>query len=629
MDAPDTAELLDVLTAAAERRDAATSATTRRERGVVHTPSELARFMVDWTAQGLEELGHRDVSSARWVDPACGPGVFLAAALAQGARHLVGMDIDASALETARAALEPAAAQRGAQCALHRTNTLETTLPAGPPSNLPASPPSGPEALAIVGNPPWATRSKSRGTPLSEALLEDFRRDASGARLGERKIGVLSDDYVRFWRWAAEMARRADAGAVVTLVTNASFLDGPIHRGMRGCLSRWFSRIDILDLGGSALLARSGRRDENVFGVRPGVAIARALRHPRRGGGGEAPPTTVSYRALRGTRREKLARLREHGAHGVVVDCRAPRFLFVPGPRPDARYESWPSLGALMPFHREGLQTNRDAFCVDTCPSRLRERLAAFADGCSDPRFAHALRPTGHFDPERARAAVQRALLDSSTPAVVAIAYRPFDHRYVAPIASLCHRRRPALMRAIEASPFALLTVNKDRGNAPWCHAAATRGLVDNCFFSTRSSCRTRAFPTRTASGAPNLGPEALARFAQALDETPSPESLAYYVLAVLASPRFQAVFQSQLRLALPRIPPPEDERVFRRAAAAGQALEAVFASASFPPPHEESDEPIRIGHHKLAQCPIASPTRSHLITLLATCDKATAHLWT
>src|SRR5690606_15742527 len=90
---------------------------------------------------------------------------------------------------------------------------------------------AGVTTRVVLGNPPWASRSANRGAREVEALLEDFRRDGTGARLVERKLGVLSDDYVRFFRWSAEVVRRAPGGGIVALVTNGSFLDGPVHRG--------------------------------------------------------------------------------------------------------------------------------------------------------------------------------------------------------------------------------------------------------------------------------------------------------------------------------------------------------------------------------------------------------------
>ncbi|MBZ0119227.1 MAG: hypothetical protein K8H88_19695, partial [Sandaracinaceae bacterium] len=360
--------------------------------------------------------------------------------------------------------------------------------------------------LLVIGNPPWAGRSANREARLTERWLDDFRREPDGTPLRERKIGVLSDDYVRFWRWACELARGARGGAVVALVTNASFLDGPVHRGMRAALSRWFTRIDVVDLGGSALVARTGERDDNVFGVRPGTAITIAARDP---GHDERRAASVRYARLHGSTSDKLGSL----SGSVERETLAAPQVFVPTPAPGG-YERWPSLAELMPFHREGLQTNRDALCVDVDRASLLARLRAWASG-------EAIGPPAsrHFDPSAARAAL------ASDPHlrehVRLLDYRPFDRRFVVTLPAICHRARPELLAAVDASPFSLITVRKDRGARAWTHAALSRVAIDNCYLSARSSCRARAFPTHDPSGAPNLDPRALARFAAALSDAP------------------------------------------------------------------------------------------------------------
>ncbi|HEY8429033.1 MAG TPA: type ISP restriction/modification enzyme, partial [Sandaracinaceae bacterium] len=504
---------------AAEEREAAVGAEERKEHGVVHTPPELAAFTARAADHALRRLGRAGLADPRVaiVDPACGPGAFLAAALALGGasapRAMVGIDLDARAVATARALLEPEARRAGWPLRLEVADTLERSEVLTEAERRGAT-------IAILGNPPWAGKAARRGGARMDSLLEDFRRDARGEPLRERKIGVLSDAYVRFFRWACELARRAEGGAVVALVTNASFLDGPVHRGMRAALSRWFSSIDVLDLGGSALVARRAGRDENVFGVRPSVALTVAVREPAAEG-----RARVRVARLRGTREDKLERV---GAAGSIEDF---------GPRPvdggawtvvpaiDPRYARWPSIAALMPFHREGLQTNRDAFCVDVDRDALLARLRAFAEGAPGPWPGHVDRASAHYDPERARAAVRSVLArdPEAREHVVRVAYRPGEFRWMAVIPRLCHRPRPDLLSAMRRSEAALLTVRKDRGERPWAHFGIVREPPDNCFSSTRSSCRTRAFPTHDPSGRPNVDGVAAAAFAERLRRLPNP----------------------------------------------------------------------------------------------------------
>jgi hypothetical protein len=258
----------------------------------------------------------------------------------------------------------------------------------------------------------------------------------------------------------------------------------------------------------------------------------------------------------------------------------------------DEAYGRWPSITALFPFHREGIQTNRDAFCVDVDEAALRARAEAFVRGEGVPP-GKAGEASRHYDPDKARRRLADAL--DVEGSIRRIDYRPFDRRYVVAVAPVCHRPRPALLEALDRSAFALLTVRKDRGERPWNHVATTRSAVDNCFLSARSSCRTRAFPTHRPDGAPNLEETAARAFTARAGAAPGSEALLLYALAVLASPAYRARFDDALRADYPRLPPPVSEAQLRRAIDAGAALEGLLSEAPGAP-----EEEIEVGHHRL-----------------------------
>jgi hypothetical protein len=384
-------------------------------------------------------------------------------------------------------------------------------------------------------------------------------------------------------RWGCEVARGAKQGAVLALVVNASFVDGPIHRAMRGALRRFFDALHLVDLGGNALLARTKQRDDNVFGVRPAVALLLGV---RRGARDERRPGTVFYLRLRGSLEHKLARLaelrcRDAAFERLAVD--APYQRFVPTRRASAEYASWPSLADAMPFHREGVQTNRDSVVVDLDRERLLARLRAFAAGACSAELAPALAALPHYDPERARAAVRAALARDPDAkrglCVRRLAYRRFDQRWFAPIAPLCHRPRPELLAAIDASSFALVSVRKDRGDRAWAHFAAADSAIDNCLLSTRSSCRARAFPTHDPQGRDNLAPSVARAFAERIGRPLSSADFCRYALAVLATPHYRARHEEALRIDYPRIAWPADQAQFEALCASGAELVALFCS--------------------------------------------------
>jgi predicted RNA methylase len=609
-------DLLARIAESARARDASIDRAARKERGVVHTPVEIARAIARAADGALRQhlglargLAADDVVI---VDPAIGPGVFAAAALElagrrQGApRALVGIDVDPAAIASARAALEPAARAAGWPLRLIACDALDRLAPVRELERDDV-------VRVVLGNPPWAARTANAGARAAGALLDDFRRDEHGAPLREKKIGVLSDDYVRFLRWSCELVRRAERGGVIAMVTNGSYLDGPVHRGMRAAIAGWMDRIEIADLGGSALIARrAGTRDENVFGVRTSAAILIAVRRP---GPVEARRATIGVRRVSGGRAEKIETTRRWAA--TLFDRATPpdadRVGSAPGAawradrRAPAAYDAFPSLAEWMPFHREGLQTNRDELVIDRDRDALIDKLARFARGELE------VRTTDHFDVPRARGRARALLADRAAldRAIRTIAYRPLDTRHAIVDPALCHRARDELARAIDRSRLALVTTRKDRGHKPWLHFGAVSMLPDNCWLSTRSSCRARAFPLLDPEGEPNLA--RLAGFAL------GPEDFARWAIAWLASPVYQRACEPALQLDFPRIPAPRDRRELETIAPSGAALIEAFLGE---PTSASGPGQASIGHHR----PIAA---SALARAIADADVATAPLIT
>ena len=550
----------------AEARDRSLNAAQRARFGVVHTEPTICRFLLRGADGALRATGLADGLASKELcvlDPACGPGAFLASAIALGVRGtLIGYDRDPEAIMMARAIF-------GDRVALHQEDAL---------ASLPTL--QGP--LLIMGNPPWAARVSGE-RQLTDRLLRDFRREANGRDLEEARLGVLSDAYVRFVRWSAELVLGRPVG-VMALVTNASYLDGPVHRGMRAFLKERFDGLSITDFGGSALVARA-QADANLFGVRPAAAALVARRGGARNG--------VVFAALRGTRASKLRTLREQNTEPQPIAASPPGVYF--SPAVEEFPSGWLALDALFHFHREGVQTNRDDAVIDQDKDRLLQRLRAFAAGRSLPSLARAELSRRHYDPSTARRAVAEALhrAPDGEGWIAPLSYRPLDLRYHVTLRALCHRPRPALAEAMErtrmAGGWALLTVRKDRGDRPWNHAAAARFMPDNCYLSSRSSCRTRVFPMLTPSGEPNLSSLGAHRFA-------SPRAALAYSLCVMSAAPYQDRFGDTLRRDYPRLPPPPVDAA--QAVALGEELAAVYTESASPPP--TSVTPLRVGHREI-----------------------------
>ena len=134
--------------------------------------------------------------------------------------------------------------------------------------------------LVILGNPPYSGISANINEWTERLLKEDIDGAQSyykvdGQLLGEKKLW-LQDDYVKFLRFAQWKIQTSGHG-IVGMITNHSYLDNPTFRGMRQSLMKTFDEIYILDLHGNSLKKETtpeGGKDENVFDIRQGVAIA-------------------------------------------------------------------------------------------------------------------------------------------------------------------------------------------------------------------------------------------------------------------------------------------------------------------------------------------------------------------
>nr|QNO51862.1 hypothetical protein DNKLAFBN_00002 [Methanosarcinales archaeon ANME-1 ERB6] len=179
----------------------------------------------------------------------------------------------------------------------------------------------------VLGNPPYSVSSENK-SDFIEKLMEDYKEDVRK----ERNIQPLSDDYIKFIRFAHWKLDRAGKG-ILGFITNNSYLSGVIHRGMRNKLLESFDRIYILNLHGSSRIGEKtpeGGKDENVFDIQQGVAIALyvKLEKPL-----DEKKKQVYYADLWGLRSEKYKNLFENDVESTdwqELEPKEPYYFFVP-----------------------------------------------------------------------------------------------------------------------------------------------------------------------------------------------------------------------------------------------------------------------------------------------------------
>jgi predicted helicase len=264
----------------------------------------------------------------------------------------------------------------------------------------------------IIGNPPYNANqanendnNKNREYPSIDRRIKDTYIAESTAQKTK-----LYDMYARFFRWASD--RLSDNG-VLAMVTNRSFIESRTFDGFRKVVAQEFSDIYVVDLGGDvrANPKLSGTK-HNVFGIQTGVAISFMVKRARAGSTpSPAARERVGVRATNGTlarvyynRRPEMETAEEKLTFLANNAARTLRFDEV---QPD-RTSNWINLTnndfesliplanketkaakthgkerAIFKLYSLGASTNRDDWVYDFSAEELAARMEFFA-ACFD-----------------------------------------------------------------------------------------------------------------------------------------------------------------------------------------------------------------------------------------------------
>jgi predicted helicase len=134
----------------------------------------------------------------------------------------------------------------------------------------------------IIGNPPynaWQENFNLRNPNRPYLEIDERIRNTYQEEGSAQNQIALYDMYVRFFRWAAD---RLDQNGVLVFVSNRSFVNNNTFDGFRKVAAQEFAEIWVVDLGGDvrANPKLSGTK-HNVFGIQTGVAISFMVKRHR------------------------------------------------------------------------------------------------------------------------------------------------------------------------------------------------------------------------------------------------------------------------------------------------------------------------------------------------------------
>jgi hypothetical protein len=448
----------------------------------------------------------------------------------------------------------------------------------------------------VIGNPPYAKLSSNR-TIYAESLVESYKRMVAG----ERNVQPLSDDYIKFMAYSIQTTSRSPI-AIISMITNRSYLNGLIHPGLRSTLIDSFSKITILDCHGDNNVGEDvpvGYENENLFDIRQGVSIFNFVKMLRK-------EVEISTGEIWGTREEKYDLLNRNSLQSLTSKIErplSPNFFFKAPSRNDEEYTSLPSLIEIFGTgqvkadqgkrYGNGIKSNRDALLIDIDKNNLKRRIASLADFSitdDEIRKRYELEDSPYWNTKRERKKINIKLADKH---LQPITYRPFDERWIWYQVDLIQIGRggasPNLFKHVLNKKNITLLASRNSQNTDFSSVFCTRHLSEMktadstrasyCFplYAYSSSDELSLFPFSEA----NFSAEFMRKLRDTLGlhsekeiaDVLSPEDVFHYMYAVFHSPTYRSRYAEFLKMDFPRLPLTSNVALFRQLCGLGAAL--------------------------------------------------------
>jgi predicted helicase len=334
-----------------------------------------------------------------------------------------------------------------------------------------------------------------------------------------------------------------------------------------------------LDLHGSSRIGEKppeGGKDENVFDIQQGVAIALYVKLEK-----PLKEKKVYYADLWGLRSEKYKNLFENGVESIdwqELEPRAPYYFFVPKDFDlQEEYEEFWKVTEIFKGYKTGVETGWDSFFIDFDKQSVKARIFPLFN--SNLANEDSVRHVGvKLKNARKKVAYSESLLKS-------YAYRPFDLRWIYAENKFLWRPKEWLQRQFIGENLALVT-SRLLSKVPFNHSFVSQIVGSIIYITPRTKERSYFFPLYLYSDdlylysdetkpkrTLNFSKELLHAVKEALGTEPTPEEIFYYIYAVLYSPTYRKRYEEFLKIDFPRVPLTSDTDLFKTLCRLGSEL--------------------------------------------------------
>jgi hypothetical protein len=494
---------------------------------------------------------------------------------------------------------------------LYLTNTLEmeelaqSELPGmaslSEESHLAAKVKKETPILVILGNPPYSGHSANKGRWIDDLLKKGYifangykdegYYQVDGQPLGEKNPKWLQDDYVKFIRLAQWKIDQAGEG-VLGYISNHSYLDNPTFRGMRRSLMKSFDEIYVLDLHGNTLkkeICPDGSKDENVFDIRQGVAIALFIKRKS-----SRKACRVHHSEIWGLREKKYVWLEKNDIQTVRWKKLTPQpefYRYIPtDERLAIEYQKYSGITDIFKLKSVGIVTARDKLTIRWNPEEVWTTVLSFSK--MDKELARQAFDLGKDARDWKVEFAQKDLIDSGLDKgkIVTILYRPFDTRYTYYTGRsrgfIC-MPRPEVMQHMLHENLGIIVPKRVETKIPWRHVLVSNKMVEHVVVSLKTIDyffplyvyphinKKDLFSSTMDSSIkePNIDDKLHMFLSKTYKDELTAEKIFDYIYSVLYSDIYRKKYRELLRIEFPRIPFTKDYKLFCQLAEYGEKL--------------------------------------------------------
>jgi len=416
----------------------------------------------------------------------------------------------------------------------------------------------------VIGNPPYNAKQENYNFQNANRAYKNIDENIKNTFIkygtAQNQI-VVYDMYTRFYRWAIN---RLQGKGIIAFITNRSFIDGRAFDGFRKCVQDDFDYIYIIDTKSDVRTnPKIAGTTHNVFGIQTGVAVMFLIKKEKR----ENTQAVINYTCLDDfwLKEKKLEWFAEQKMTTIpfehIVPDKKNNWINLSDndfdsllPVVDKDVKSGKGEGAIFKNFSRGIATQRDEWVYDFSKEHLEDKMKFFVDTYKktlknpDYKDKHKIKWDRELDKYRERKIAKNFTEDS----IVKGLYRPYLHKflYYDKHFNGMSYQWPDLKH--DSNKYiAFLALGNDK---PF-HCLASNNIVD-LHLTGDSQCLPLYSLSKEGDLVDNITDWGLQQFTTHYQNNKiKKEDIFYYTYAVLHNPAYRKKYELNLKREFPRIP--------------------------------------------------------------------------